>query len=68
MQCIYLYTLNAIGFSLSKELTVEGQISEEGGQQVHDEHGQEGHIGNVLHLSVGAAVRAGEERMFHLDA
>lgn len=40
-------------------LTVEGQISEEGSQQVHDEHGQEGHVGNALHLSTGTAVWEG---------
>lgn len=45
---------------LSERLTVEGQVSEEGGQQVHDEHGQEGHIGNALHLLAGAAVWEGE--------
>lgn len=52
---------------LSKRLTVEGQVSEEGGQQVHDEHGQEGHVGNALHLSAGTAVRAREQGMFDLD-
>ena len=44
---------------LSKRLTVEGQVSEEGSQQVHDEHGQEGHVGDTLHLSAGAAVWGG---------
>lgn len=48
----------------SKRLTVEGQISEEGGQQVHEEHGQEGHIGNALHLPAGTAVWTGEQGMF----
>lgn len=43
-------------FSLLQKLTIEGQISEEGSQQVHEEHGQEGHIGNTLHLSAGTAV------------
>lgn len=33
-----------------ERLTVEGEVSEEGSQQVHDKHGQEGHVGNILHL------------------
>lgn len=51
---------------LLKKLTVEGQISEQGGQQVHDEHGQEGHVGNTLHLSAGSAVWVGEKGLFSL--
>lgn len=38
------------------KLTIKGQISKESSQQVHEEHGQEGHIGNALHLSAGTAV------------
>lgn len=38
------------------KLTIKGQISKESSQQVHEEHGQEGHVGNALHLSAGAAV------------
>lgn len=53
---------HAIG--LSKKLTVEGQISEKGSQQVHDEHGQKGHISNALHLSAGTAVLVEKEQMF----
>lgn len=52
-----------IVLSLSKRLTVEGQISEEGSQQVHEEHSQEGHIGNALHLPAGTAVWTGEQEM-----
>lgn len=37
-------------------LTVEGEISKEGSQQVHDEHGQERYVGDTLHLSAGTAV------------
>lgn len=54
-------------FSLSR-LTVEGQVSEESCQQIHDEHGQEGHVGNALHLFAGAAVLEKEgEGVFCLD-
>lgn len=49
-------------FWFSLILTVEGEISEEGGQQVHDEHRQEWHVGDSLHLSAGTAVVAGEKR------
>ncbi len=62
IRCIYInkHTSNAVDFSLPKRLTVEGQVSKEGSQQVHDEHGQEGHIGNALHLFAGTAVWAEE--------
>lgn len=40
----------------STQLTVKGQISKESSQQVHDEHGEEGDVGDALHLSAGAAV------------
>lgn len=60
----YISKLNVIVLSLSKRLTVKGQISEEGGQQVHQEHGQEGHVGNALHLSAGTAVWTGEQGVF----
>lgn len=39
-----------------KKLTIKGQISKESSQQVHEEHGQEGHVGDALHLSAGTAV------------
>lgn len=64
---IHYSSFNCNCCQLSKRLTVEGQVSEEGGQQVHDEHGQEGHVGNALHLSAGTAVRAREQGMFDLD-
>lgn len=40
----------------STQLTVKGQVSKESSQQVHDEHGEEGDVGDALHLSAGAAV------------
>jgi len=49
----------------SKRLTVEGQIPEEGGQQVHDEHGQEGHVGDALHLLARATVWDGRGEEFN---
>lgn len=38
------------------QLTIKGQISKESSQQVHEEHGEEGDVGDALHLSAGAAV------------
>lgn len=43
-------------WGFSTRLTVEGQISKESSQQVHEEHGEEGDVGDALHLSAGAAV------------
>lgn len=48
----------------NKRLTVEGEVSEEGSQQVHDEHGQEGHIGNILHLFARTTDREGKDVLF----
>lgn len=43
-------------WEFSTQLTVKGQVSKESSQQVHDEHGEEGDVGDALHLSAGAAV------------
>lgn len=34
-------------------LTVKGEVTEKGGQQVHHKHGQYGNIGNFLHSAFG---------------
>lgn len=36
-------------------LTVEGQISEQRSQEVHDIHDSDGDVGHVLHLFLGGA-------------
>ena len=35
--------------------TVEGQVPEQRGQEVHDQHGGDGHVGDHLHLLPAAA-------------
>lgn len=38
-------------------LTVEGQVSKYGSEEVHGEHPQNGNIANVLHSSLGWALK-----------
>lgn len=50
----------------SKEvfLTVEGQIAKNSGEEVHDEHPQDGNVANVLHSSLGWASGEKHDRRF----
>lgn len=34
--------------------TKKREVAEEGSEQVHDEHGQDGDVGNVLHTLLGS--------------
>lgn len=43
-------------------LTVEGQISKQSSQQIHDKHAQERDICNVLHLSSGTTADRESEK------
>lgn len=36
--------------------TVEGEVAEEGSQEVHDIHDGDGQVGDVLHLPLGGTV------------
>lgn len=36
------------------DLTVKGEVTKKSRQQVHDEHGQDGDVGNVLHTFLGS--------------
>lgn len=33
--------------------TIEGEVAEEGGQEVHDVHDSDGQVGDTLHLPLG---------------
>lgn len=39
--------------------TVKCEVAEESGEQVHDKHGQDGDVGDVLHALLGST--GGEE-------
>lgn len=36
-------------------LTVEGQVAEQGGEEVHDVHDEDGDVGYLLHFLLGWA-------------
>ena len=43
---------------ITKEvLTVKGEVTKDGGEQVHDEHGCYGNVGNCLHAFLGWTAR-----------
>lgn len=47
-----------------KCLTEEGEVAKESSNQVHDKHGQDGDIGNVLHTFLGGTEGKQEEKSF----
>lgn len=38
------------------DLTIKGEVTKQSWQHVHDEHGEDGQVGDVLHLLPGATV------------
>lgn len=45
----------------SEELTIKCEVTKKSSQQVHDEHGQDGDVGHVLHTLLGSTgVKSGK--------
>lgn len=36
-----------------ENLTIKGEVTKQGGEQVHDEHGHDGDVGHTLHSLLG---------------
>lgn len=50
---------------METSLTIKSEVSKQSRQHVHDQHGEDGQVGHVLHPSPGAAVDTNTAQ--HLD-